>query len=90
VHPGQSDVTSTFLDGFARHLSEAAIGTIGEVFDAETPHAPRACISQAWSVAEVLRLTLLLNREQNVDHCRELEADSPNYVDDQELLRTSR
>ncbi len=43
------------LDGFEAHLSEACIGTISEVFDAEKPFCPRACIAQAWSVAEVLR-----------------------------------
>jgi len=28
---------------------------ISEISDAEEPHAPRGCIAQAWSVAEVLR-----------------------------------
>lgn len=27
-----------------------------QVFDADPPHAPRGCVAQAWSVAEVLRL----------------------------------
>jgi predicted glycogen debranching enzyme len=90
VHPGQSERASAFLEGFGRHLSEAGIGTISEVFDAQTPYIPRACISQAWSVAEVLRLTLALNRATNTDETRKLEADLPTYVDDQELLRMSR
>lgn len=30
-------------------------GSIHEIFDAEPPFAPRGCISQAWSVAEILR-----------------------------------
>lgn len=30
-------------------------GSIHEIFDAEPPYAPRGCISQAWSVAEILR-----------------------------------
>ena len=30
-------------------------GTISEVFDASEPYAPRGCVAQAWSVAEVLR-----------------------------------
>jgi len=30
-------------------------GSIYEIFDAEKPYAPRGCISQAWSVAEILR-----------------------------------
>jgi predicted glycogen debranching enzyme len=45
-----------FLEGFPKHLGEACIGTISEVFDAEAPYTPRGCAAQAWSVAEVLRL----------------------------------
>ena len=30
-------------------------GSIHEIFDAEPVYVPRGCISQAWSVAEVLR-----------------------------------
>jgi predicted glycogen debranching enzyme len=43
------------LDGFRAHLSDDGIGTISEISDAEPPYAPRGCIAQAWSVAEVLR-----------------------------------
>jgi glycogen debranching enzyme len=43
------------LDGFERHLSEACVGSISEIFDAEDPYVPRGCIAQAWSIAEVLR-----------------------------------
>jgi glycogen debranching enzyme len=43
------------LEAFDGHLSEACIGSISEIFDAMPPHAPRGCIAQAWSVAEVLR-----------------------------------
>ncbi len=42
-------------DGFAAHLNEAGLGTVSEIFDAEPPFAPRGCIAQAWSVAELLR-----------------------------------
>ncbi len=44
------------LSGFAAHLSEAGIGQISEIFDAESPFNPRGCFAQAWSVAEVLRV----------------------------------
>lgn len=44
-----------FLSGFLPHLSEACIGSISEIFDAEPPYTPRGCVAQAWSVAEVLR-----------------------------------
>jgi predicted glycogen debranching enzyme len=43
------------LQGFVEHLSEACVGSISEIFDAEPPYTPRGCIAQAWSVAEVLR-----------------------------------
>jgi glycogen debranching enzyme len=36
-------------------LSDAGVGSIAEIFDAEPPFTPRGCIAQAWSVAEVLR-----------------------------------
>jgi glycogen debranching enzyme len=37
------------------HLKEAGVGTISEIFDGDEPHVPRGCISQAWSVGEILR-----------------------------------
>ncbi len=30
-------------------------GSIHEIFDGDSPHFPRGCITQAWSVAEILR-----------------------------------
>jgi predicted glycogen debranching enzyme len=39
-------------------LSEAGIGSISEIFDGDTPHAPRGCIAQAWSVSEIYRAWL--------------------------------
>jgi predicted glycogen debranching enzyme len=55
VHPDDVAGARALLDGFAPHLGEACIGSISEIFDAEAPFVPRGCISQAWSVAEVLR-----------------------------------
>jgi predicted glycogen debranching enzyme len=44
-----------FLRGIEQHLTEAGLGQISEIFDADAPHRPRGCFAQAWSVAEVLR-----------------------------------
>ncbi len=55
VHPNDRETARGFLTGLVEHLSEACIGTISEVFDAEPPFVPRGCVSQAWGVAEVLR-----------------------------------
>jgi predicted glycogen debranching enzyme len=40
---------------FKKRLEEAGIGTISEIFEGDPPHLPKGCISQAWSVAEILR-----------------------------------
>jgi predicted glycogen debranching enzyme len=45
------------LAGLQDHLSECAIGQVSEIFDADHPHLPRGCPAQAWSVAEVLRVS---------------------------------
>jgi predicted glycogen debranching enzyme len=55
VHQDDRGGARKLLEGFEPHLSEACIGSVSEVFDAESPFTPRACIAQAWSVAEVLR-----------------------------------
>jgi predicted glycogen debranching enzyme len=55
VYPDDIAAARRALDGFVPHLDEACIGSISEVFDAESPFTPRGCIAQAWSVAEVLR-----------------------------------
>ncbi|HXG94952.1 MAG TPA: amylo-alpha-1,6-glucosidase [Blastocatellia bacterium] len=55
VHPDDQAGARRFLEGFEPHLSQACIGSISEIFDAESPFTPRGCIAQAWSVAEMLR-----------------------------------
>jgi predicted glycogen debranching enzyme len=44
------------IDDFKYHLNEACIGQVSEIFDAEAPHHPRGCVTQAWGVAELLRV----------------------------------
>jgi len=55
LHPKDKKTARSFLQAFEPQLSQWCIGTINEVFDAEKPFAPRGCVAQAWSVAEVLR-----------------------------------
>ena len=40
----------------SEELYRAGLGTICEIFDGDEPHFSRGCISQAWSVAEPLRI----------------------------------
>jgi predicted glycogen debranching enzyme len=56
VYPERKDRITEIIDGFQPHLSEAGLGQISEIFDAERPHSPRGCPAQAWSVAELLRI----------------------------------
>jgi len=45
----------SFLDGLEKHVDEACVGQVSEIFDGDAPHHPRGCSAQAWSVAEPLR-----------------------------------
>ena len=55
VYPDDLHGARRLLDGFHEHLTEACVGSISEIFDADPPFVPRGCVAQAWSVAEVLR-----------------------------------
>ncbi|HEY5610132.1 MAG TPA: amylo-alpha-1,6-glucosidase [Thermoanaerobaculia bacterium] len=60
---GDAEIARSFLEPMQHQLDGYAIGTLGEIFDAEPPHAPRGCFAQAWTVAEVLRAWLALSDE---------------------------
>jgi predicted glycogen debranching enzyme len=51
------------LEGLVAHLSDACIGNISEVFDAQSPYTPGGCIAQAWGVAELLRCLVRLTQK---------------------------
>ena len=59
VHPDRRSEARSLLSGLVDHLGDACIGSVSEVFDAESPFLPRGCCAQAWSVAELLRCWLL-------------------------------
>jgi len=56
---GLSLVTSLYR-GFEDVMMEHGIGTISEVYDGDPPHKPGGAISQAWNVAELLRINWLI------------------------------
>lgn len=45
-----------FVQPLLHHLNAHGLGTVSEVFDGDPPHAPFACLAQAWSVSEILRV----------------------------------
>jgi predicted glycogen debranching enzyme len=44
------------LNGFEETITEYGIGTIAEIYDGDPPHHPRGAVSQASSVAALLRI----------------------------------
>lgn len=53
-----------FVAPLMAHLTEAGLGHVSEITDADAPHRPRGCPWQAWSVGEALRLDLSILAEQ--------------------------
>ncbi len=47
--------------GFEEVLTERGISTISEVYDGDPPHKPGGAISQAWNVAEIIRMGKLIH-----------------------------
>jgi predicted glycogen debranching enzyme len=67
VHQDPKAIRS-ILSAFVEESSRRILGGISEVHDGDTPHAAGGCLSQAWSVGEILaclRLTLEHERGDN-------------------------
>ncbi len=52
----QNKVRPLLENFLRRHLRDACIGQVSEIFDGDEPYEPRGCFAQAWSVAEILRV----------------------------------
>ena len=50
------EARARFLPALIAHLDAAGLGHVSEIADAESPHTPRGCPFQAWSLGELLRL----------------------------------
>jgi len=62
VHPDDIQGARSALEGLVAHLSDACVGSISEVFDAQKPYTAGGCIAQAWGVAELLRCLVRVGR----------------------------
>lgn len=49
------DAALRYLEPLGSHIGAFGLGTLPEIFEGEAPHAPRGCIAQAWTVAEILK-----------------------------------
>ena len=52
---GDRKAAQRFLEPLGMQIFSHGLGTLTEIFDGDAPFAPRGCIAQAWTVAEVLR-----------------------------------
>jgi predicted glycogen debranching enzyme len=62
VH-GDARLAQSFLEPISQHLNSACLGSVSEIFDGDAPHNARGCFAQAWSVAEILRSWIYLERK---------------------------
>jgi predicted glycogen debranching enzyme len=60
---GDARLAQSLLDPVAEHVNSACLGTVSEIFDGDAPHTARGCFAQAWSVAEILRAWIYLERK---------------------------
>jgi predicted glycogen debranching enzyme len=56
------DLIKQLYHGFEEEMTEAGIGTISEIYNGDPPHQAVGAISQAWSVAELLRIKHLIDK----------------------------
>lgn len=57
-----TDFVKKIYEGFQDALREDGLGCISEIYDGNPPHKGGGCISQAWSVGELLRIKYLIER----------------------------
>ncbi|MFQ3579632.1 MAG: amylo-alpha-1,6-glucosidase, partial [Bacteroidales bacterium] len=52
-------------ENFEPEIRNHGLGSISEIYDGNPPHEPRGSISQAWSVAELLRIKYMIDNLDN-------------------------
>ena len=55
------EVIEDIYNSFEEVMDDRGIGTISEVYNGNPPHTARGAISQAWSVAELLRIKSMID-----------------------------
>lgn len=54
------------LAGFEEDMTGYGVCSVGEIYDGNPPYLPNGCISQAWSVGEILRSMAMIRKYENV------------------------
>lgn len=53
------------VDSFEEDMNIYGISSVAEVYDGDPPQRPNGCISQAWSVAELIRIIKMIKQYSN-------------------------
>ena len=53
------------IENFKEDMTEHGLCSIAEIYDGDPPYEPKGAISQAWSVAETLRIIKMINKLKN-------------------------
>lgn len=53
------------VENFKEDMTEHGLCSIAEIYDGDPPYEPKGAISQAWSVAEILRIIEMINKLKN-------------------------
>jgi glycogen debranching enzyme len=64
VH-GNRSAAQNLLQSVTAAIRLYGVGSLAEIYEGDAPFAPRGCIAQAWTVAEVLRAWTQLTRSPN-------------------------
>jgi len=56
------DLVKKMFHSFEENMAIRGLGTVSEIYDGNPPHRPNGTISQAWSVAELLRINDMINK----------------------------
>ena len=55
------------FNSFHDDMTVHGIGSISEIYDGDPPHTPRGAVSQAWSIAALLRINEMIARKEYLD-----------------------
>jgi glycogen debranching enzyme len=58
--PASLLAAKSYLGSLSRVMAHGCLGQLPEIMDGDSPHTPRGCDAQAWSVTEALRVWKLL------------------------------
>ncbi|MBI2148438.1 glycogen debranching enzyme N-terminal domain-containing protein [Candidatus Woesearchaeota archaeon] len=65
---GKQEIEEKIIKHIAHNIKDYGLGTVSEMYDGEHPHISRGCISNACSVAEIIRVYIenILRKKNNV------------------------